>query len=71
MARPPRLDVPDAFYHVIARGNQRRSVFRDDTDSRRTMEKQAPRHPQKPPRNLLVGSGLDNLLFPSPTAMLY
>ena len=38
MARPPRLDVPDAFYHVIARGNQRRSVFRDDTDFRRYIE---------------------------------
>ena len=63
MARPPRLDVPDAFYHVIARGNQRRSVFRDDTDSRRTMEKQAPRHPQKPQKPPM-GSGLDNFLFP-------
>ena len=35
MARPLRLDVPDALYHVLARGNQRRSVFRDDTDFRR------------------------------------
>ena len=32
MARPLRLDVPGAVYHVTARGNERRAVFRDDED---------------------------------------
>lgn len=32
MARKPRVEFPDAFYHVIARGNQRREIFRDDAD---------------------------------------
>ncbi len=32
MARPLRLEYPGAVYHVIARGNGRRAVFRHDTD---------------------------------------
>jgi REP element-mobilizing transposase RayT len=32
MARPPRVEVPGAVYHVTARGNERRALFRDDTD---------------------------------------
>jgi hypothetical protein len=32
MARKPRLDVPGAFYHVIARGNRSTTVFHDDAD---------------------------------------
>lgn len=32
MPRPPRLEFPGAVYHVTARGNERRSVFRDDRD---------------------------------------
>jgi hypothetical protein len=32
MARPPRLEVPGALYHVTARGNERRAIFRDDAD---------------------------------------
>jgi putative transposase len=32
MARPPRLQAPGAIHHVTARGNERRSVFRDDAD---------------------------------------
>ena len=38
MARPPRIDVPGTLYHVIARGNQRRHIFRDETDYRRYTE---------------------------------
>lgn len=34
MARAPRIEVPGALYHVIARGNQRRTVFRDTVDYR-------------------------------------
>ena len=30
MARKPRVEFEGAFYHVIARGNQRRSMFADD-----------------------------------------
>jgi REP element-mobilizing transposase RayT len=32
MARPPRLEVSGALYHVTARGNERRAIFHDDTD---------------------------------------
>ena len=32
MARKPRVEFEGAFYHVIARGNQRRKIFRDDGD---------------------------------------
>lgn len=32
MARRPRLFAPGLLYHVIARGNQRRSTFLDDQD---------------------------------------
>ena len=34
MPRGPRLDVADALYHVIARGVERRPIFRDDQDRR-------------------------------------
>lgn len=32
MSRPPRLEFSGAVYHVIARGNEQREVFRDDVD---------------------------------------
>jgi putative transposase len=32
MARKPRVEFEGAFYHVIARGNQRRSIFSNDRD---------------------------------------
>ena len=32
MARPLRLEYPGAVYHVTARGHERTSIFRDDTD---------------------------------------
>ncbi len=32
MSRPPRLEFSGGVYHVIARGNEQRDVFRDDTD---------------------------------------
>ncbi len=34
MSRPPRVEVAGGIYHVIARGNERRDVFRDDEDRR-------------------------------------
>ncbi len=34
MARSPRLDVTGAFYHVLARGNRRATIFHDDADYR-------------------------------------
>ena len=34
MARPLRLEFPGAVYHVTARGNERRPIFRDDEDRR-------------------------------------
>jgi putative transposase len=34
MARPIRIQYPDAVYHVMARGNQGDKVFLDDQDRR-------------------------------------
>jgi putative transposase len=32
MPRPPRLEFPEAVYHVTTRGNERKAIFRDDRD---------------------------------------
>lgn len=34
MARSIRIEYPGAFYHVMARGNRRESIFSDDEDRR-------------------------------------
>jgi putative transposase len=39
MARPPRLQAPGTLHHVIARGNERREVFRDDADREDYLER--------------------------------
>ena len=39
MARPLRIEYPGAIYHVTARGNERRAIFRSDTDRRRFLGK--------------------------------
>lgn len=38
MARPPRLQIANGNYHVIARGNERRSIYRDDVDRQHFLE---------------------------------
>ena len=53
MARKPRLDVPGAFYHVIARGNRRAAIFHDDADYRAYLD-----------RLLSLGSGMSIDLLP-------
>lgn len=35
MARPLRIEYPGAFYHVTARGNERKDIFRDERDKER------------------------------------
>jgi len=32
MARPPRIEHPNALYHVTSRGNRQEEIFKDDTD---------------------------------------
>ena len=32
MAYKPRIEVPGAFYHVVTRGNNKRTIFEDDWD---------------------------------------
>lgn len=32
MARPLRLELPDSYYHVMARGNRREAIYQDDVD---------------------------------------
>jgi len=41
MPRPPRLEFPGALYHVTARGNERRAIFRDDHDRRHYLDRLA------------------------------
>lgn len=38
MARPLRIEYPNARHHVLARGNERRAIFIDDRDRRRFVE---------------------------------
>jgi len=38
MARPLRIDVADGWYHVTARGLDRKAIFRDDGDRAHFME---------------------------------
>jgi REP-associated tyrosine transposase len=38
MARPIRVQFEGAVYHVMARGNERKAVFRDDKDRQRFLE---------------------------------
>lgn len=39
MARKPRLDFPGGFYHVLARGNRRTTIFHDDEDCHAFLER--------------------------------
>jgi len=32
MARPLRIEYDGALYHLTSRGNERKAIFRDDTD---------------------------------------
>ncbi len=38
MARPIRVEYADAVYHVTARGNERKAIYRDDADRQRFLE---------------------------------
>ncbi|MGH3109503.1 MAG: REP-associated tyrosine transposase [Gaiellaceae bacterium] len=38
MARPLRLEVEDGIYHLTARGNERKAIYRDDGDRGRFLE---------------------------------
>jgi putative transposase len=38
MARPIRVEFENAVYHVSARGNERRDIYRDVSDRRRFLE---------------------------------
>ena len=38
MTRPPRLDAAGTLTHIIARGNERRPLFRDDADRERYLD---------------------------------
>ena len=32
MGYPPRIEIPDGYYHVVTRGNDRRTIFEDERD---------------------------------------
>ncbi len=38
MARQVRIESPGAFYHITARGNERRPIVRDDADRRQFLK---------------------------------
>ena len=38
MARPIRVEYADAVYHVTARGNERKAIYRDNPDRLRFLE---------------------------------
>lgn len=38
MARKPRIEYPGAFFHIIARGNNREDIFRDNEDRQHYLE---------------------------------
>ena len=44
MARPIRVEFTDAVYHVTARGNDRKAIYRDDQDRQRFLETVAEAH---------------------------
>ena len=35
MGRPLRIEYPDAFYHITARGNERQNIFKSNRDRER------------------------------------
>ncbi|RJQ16426.1 MAG: hypothetical protein C4560_09355 [Nitrospiraceae bacterium] len=35
MARPLRIEYPGAYYHITSRGNERKAIFKDNTDRKR------------------------------------
>lgn len=35
MARPLRIEYPDAFYHITSRGNEQQDIFKSDTERER------------------------------------
>jgi len=32
MARKTRIEFPEVFYHILARGNNKQVIFKDDQD---------------------------------------
>ena len=38
MARSLRIEFPGAFYHVMARGNRRQAIFKDEEDRGRFVQ---------------------------------
>ena len=38
IARPLRIEYEGAHYHVTSRGNERKAIFRDDTDREKFLE---------------------------------
>jgi len=38
MARPLRIEYPEAHYHVTSRGNERKAIFRGDADRQNFVE---------------------------------
>ena len=48
MARPLRVEMAGGWYHVTTRGNERRAIYRDDTDRGRFLETAREGLPESP-----------------------
>jgi REP element-mobilizing transposase RayT len=59
MARRLRIEVPGGLYHVIARGNERKAVYRDDHDRTRYLDRLA-HYREKFGFQLLAYCSMDN-----------
>ena len=48
MPRGLRIEFPGAFYHVMARGNRRETIFHDDDDRRFFLATLSEAYPHSP-----------------------
>ncbi len=60
MPRPPRIDIPDALYHVTSRGSGRASIFSTNDDRRRFLGQLAHVDPAGNLVPMVSADGTDN-----------
>ncbi len=66
MARKPSLDFSGAFFHVLARGNRRATIFHDDADYHAYSIRVPAPLAVCDPMASGSSSGLDRVIPPSP-----
>ena len=71
MPRRPRIEFEGAIYHVMARGNARQKIVRDDADRSRLidgLEQTVVRHDWELLCNVVMGNHIDQLIISRSTA---